>query len=164
MYAQQEAPSTSSAPGAEPATNNEPAPQTAEQVQALVAPIALYPDALVAQIVSGATFPDQIAVAQNWMLQHKDLSGKRLMEEVDKQSWDASVKALSQFHLYRQHGEESSVDFGIGGDLSLSAQGLRLLEILFVIAKPPLTKSRLSMRSETLQGEPSGLACEPVSR
>ncbi|HEY6308184.1 MAG TPA: DUF3300 domain-containing protein, partial [Candidatus Angelobacter sp.] len=40
-----------------------PAPQSPEQIQALVAPIALYPDALVAQVLSAATFPDQIALA-----------------------------------------------------------------------------------------------------
>jgi len=74
-----------------------PAPQSAEQIQALVAPIALYPDALVAQVLSGATFPDQIALAQNWLQQHQDLSGQKLMKEVDKQSWDPSVKALTQF-------------------------------------------------------------------
>jgi hypothetical protein len=74
-----------------------PAPQSAEQIQALVAPIALYPDALVAQVLSGATFPDQIALAQNWQQDHKDLSGQKLMKEVDKQTWDPSVKALTQF-------------------------------------------------------------------
>src|SRR5215831_13289187 len=74
-----------------------PAPQSAQQIQALVAPIALYPDALVAQVLSGATFPDQIALAQNWLLQHNDLHGKELMQEVNEQSWDASVKALTQF-------------------------------------------------------------------
>ena len=63
----------------------------------LVAPIALYPDALVAQVLSGATYPDQIAVAQNWLLEHKDLTGQALMQEVDKQSWDPSVKALTAF-------------------------------------------------------------------
>jgi hypothetical protein len=74
-----------------------PAPESAEQIQALVAPIALYPDALVAQILTGATFPDQIALAQNWLEQHNDLTGKKLMKEVDKQTWDPAVKALTQF-------------------------------------------------------------------
>src|SRR5215471_6341502 len=75
------------------------APKTAEQIQALVAPIALYPGALVAQVLSGATFPDQIAVAHNWLSEHRDVSGTKLMKEVDKQSWDPSVKALTQFPL-----------------------------------------------------------------
>src|SRR5499427_3368960 len=73
------------------------APQTPEQLQALVAPIALYPDALVAQILGATTFPDQVAVANYWLQQHKSLTGNALMQEVNGQSWDASVKALTQF-------------------------------------------------------------------
>ena len=73
------------------------APQTAAELQALVAPIALYPDALVAQILSASTFPDQIAVADNWLQTNKSLTGSALMQAVDKQTWDPSVKALTQF-------------------------------------------------------------------
>ena len=73
------------------------APQTAAELQALVAPIALYPDALVAQILSASTFPDQVAVADNWVQTNKSLTGSALMQAVDKQTWDPSVKALTQF-------------------------------------------------------------------
>jgi len=73
------------------------APMSAKELESLVAPIALYPDALVAQILSGATFPDQIAVADNWLQQHKSLTGSALMQAVDTQSWDPSVKALTEF-------------------------------------------------------------------
>jgi len=74
-----------------------PAPQSPEQIQALVAPIALYPDALVAQVLSAATSPDQVAQAQDWLQGHKNLTGQNLMKEADKQSWDPSVKALTAF-------------------------------------------------------------------
>jgi len=77
--------------------NMESAKKSPEQLQALAAPIALYPDALVAQILSAATFPDQIAEASAWQQQHKDWTGKKLADEVNKQSWDPSVKALTQF-------------------------------------------------------------------
>ena len=73
------------------------APQTPAELQALVAPIALYPDALVAQILSASTFPDQVAVADNWLQTNKTLTGSALGQAVDKQSWDPSVKALTQF-------------------------------------------------------------------
>ncbi len=73
------------------------APQTAEELQALVAPIALYPDALVAQILSAATFPDQVGAASYWLDQNKSLTGSALMTAVDQQTWDPSVKALTQF-------------------------------------------------------------------
>jgi hypothetical protein len=73
------------------------APLTAAELQALVAPIALYPDALVAQILSAATFPDQVAYAENWIQTNPELTGSTLMMAVNDQSWDPSVKALSQF-------------------------------------------------------------------
>jgi len=72
-------------------------PESAQELQALVAPIALYPDALVAQILSAATFPDQVAVASYWLGQNKDLTGTALGQAVNGQSWDPSVKALTQF-------------------------------------------------------------------
>src|SRR5271169_768421 len=73
------------------------APSSAAQLQSLVAPIALYPDALVAQILTASTFPDQVAIADYWMEQNTSLKGSDLMKAVDKQSWDPSVKALTQF-------------------------------------------------------------------
>ena len=73
------------------------APLTAEELQGLVAPIALYPDALVAQILGAATFPDQVAAASGWLQQNKNLTGAALAQAVDAQPWDPSVKALTQF-------------------------------------------------------------------
>src|SRR5271163_708309 len=72
-------------------------PATTDELQSLVAPIALYPDALVAQILSAATFPDQVAIASYWIEQNKNLTGSALTTAVDKQSWDPSVKALTEF-------------------------------------------------------------------
>ncbi len=72
-------------------------PMTAEELQQLVAPIALYPDALVAQILGASTFPDQVALADNWLQQNKGLTGTALTQAVDGQQWDPSVKALTQF-------------------------------------------------------------------
>jgi hypothetical protein len=72
-------------------------PATADELQSLVAPIALYPDALVAQILSAATFPDQVAIASYWVDQNKTLTGSALVTAVDKQTWDPSVKAITQF-------------------------------------------------------------------
>jgi hypothetical protein len=73
------------------------APLSAEELQQLVAPIALYPDSLVAQILGAATFPDQIAGAASWLQQNSNLNGTNLMQAVDGQPWDPSVKALTQF-------------------------------------------------------------------
>jgi hypothetical protein len=72
-------------------------PQTPEQIQQLVAPIALYPDSLVAQILAASTFPEQIVEADRWVQAHPDLKGEDLGREVDQQPWDPSVKALAAF-------------------------------------------------------------------
>ncbi len=80
-----------------PGYSGQGVPLTADELQQLVAPIALYPDALVAQILGAATFPDQIAYANDWLQQNKNLTGTPLMQAVDAQSWDPSVKGLTQF-------------------------------------------------------------------
>ncbi|MGA8151880.1 MAG: DUF3300 domain-containing protein [Terriglobales bacterium] len=73
------------------------AQQSAEQLQQLVAPIALYPDSLVAQILAASTFPEQIVEADRWVQAHPDLKGDALAQAVDQQPWDPSVKALTAF-------------------------------------------------------------------
>ncbi len=75
----------------------EGAPMSESELQALVAPIALYPDKLVAQVLSAATFPDQVAIADYWVQQHKSLTGPSLVQAVNNETWDASVKALTAF-------------------------------------------------------------------
>jgi hypothetical protein len=77
-----------------PAPAAQPSPQ---ELQQLVAPIALYPDALVAQILAASTYPTQIVEAERWMQRHSNLKGEELAREVDKQDWDPSVKAMAQF-------------------------------------------------------------------
>src|ERR1700730_5851573 len=74
-----------------------PVQQTPQELQQLVAPIALYPDALVAQILAASTYPTEIVEADRWIQNHPNVKGEELAKEDDKQSWDPSVKALTQF-------------------------------------------------------------------
>jgi hypothetical protein len=71
--------------------------QSPQQLQQLVAPIALYPDGLIAQILAAASYPDQVVEAETWLEKHEKFAGAKLAKEVNKQHWDASVKALTQF-------------------------------------------------------------------
>src|ERR1700722_18598432 len=71
--------------------------QTPEELEQLVAPIALYPDSLVAQILAASTFPEQVVDADRWVQSHPDLKGDDLAQAVDQQPWDPSVKALTAF-------------------------------------------------------------------
>ena len=72
-------------------------PQTPDQLDQLVAPIALYPDSLVAQVLAASTFPAQIVEADRWVQANPDLKGDALGQAVDQQPWDPSVKALCGF-------------------------------------------------------------------
>src|SRR5271169_3749597 len=81
----------------QPGYSGQGVPLTADELQQLAAPIALYPDALVAQVLAAATFPDQIAAAEGWYQYHSNLTGPNLMAAVDQQPWDPAVKALCQF-------------------------------------------------------------------
>ncbi len=71
--------------------------QTPEQLQQLVAPIALYPDSLVAQILAASTFPEQVVEADRWVQAHPNVKGDALGHAVDQEPWDPSVKALTAF-------------------------------------------------------------------
>jgi uncharacterized membrane protein YgcG len=87
-------------PQAQPTQAPPPPPyaqQTAEQLQQLVAPIALYPDSLVAQILAASTYPDQVVEADRFVQSQPDLKGDALAKAVDQQPWDPSVKALTAF-------------------------------------------------------------------
>jgi Protein of unknown function (DUF3300) len=73
------------------------APLTSSQLDTLVAPIALYPDALVAQVLAASSYADEVAFADLWLAQNQNLQGAALLQAVGQQSWDPSVKALTQF-------------------------------------------------------------------
>jgi uncharacterized membrane protein YgcG len=70
---------------------------TPDQLYQLVAPIALFPDNLVAQVLAASTYPDQVSGAWSWLQQNSSLKGQQLMEAANQQPWDASVKGLTQF-------------------------------------------------------------------
>ena len=75
-----------------------PAPSfTPDQINSLVAPIALYPDELVSQILVASTYPLEIVQAYQWMQQHPELKSQDLVSAAQKQSWDPSVQALVAF-------------------------------------------------------------------
>lgn len=73
-------------------------PLTADQLDQLVAPLALYPDALVAQVLAAATYPTQVVQADRW-LQDQGNTAKpdQIAAGAESQNWDASVKALTGF-------------------------------------------------------------------
>lgn len=70
---------------------------TQEELDQMIAPIALYPDSLLAQILVAATFPNEVVEADQWVRQNEGLSGDTLNAALDQKDWDLSVKALVPF-------------------------------------------------------------------
>ncbi len=65
-----------------------------EQLDAIVAPIALYPDNLLAQVLMASTYPLEVVQAERWAAEHKGLEGDALKQAIEKLTWDDSVKSL----------------------------------------------------------------------
>ena len=74
-----------------------PGEATPEELEELVSPIALYPDLLLARILVASTFPTQIVEAWKWLQENPQLKGDEFAKAVNAQSWDPSVRSLSQF-------------------------------------------------------------------
>ncbi|MET4676059.1 MULTISPECIES: DUF3300 domain-containing protein [unclassified Luteibacter] len=72
-------------------------PPTADQLYALVSPIALFPDKLVALTLAGSTHPDQVDAARSFLGDNRNLTGGALIDAADAQPWDPSVKSLVAF-------------------------------------------------------------------
>jgi hypothetical protein len=68
---------------------------TQQQIQQLVAPVALYPDALLAQVLTASTYPLEVAMAARWSEKNPNLKGAALEDAMQKQPWDPSVKGLT---------------------------------------------------------------------
>jgi hypothetical protein len=71
-----------------------------QELEALVAPIALYPDTLPAEVLMAATYPLEVVQADRWLTSNKNLKEDQLKAAVDKQPWDGSVKALGRRTLW----------------------------------------------------------------
>jgi hypothetical protein len=80
---------------AQPANTQPEAKLPPEQLDSLVAPIALYPDPLLAQVLAASTYPLEIVQLQQWLEKNKGLKEAALTEAVSKQSWDPSVQAMA---------------------------------------------------------------------
>src|SRR5438105_14161765 len=81
------------APASSP--ENQPSKIPSDQLDSLVAPIALYPDPLLAQTLAAATYPLEIIQLQQWLEKNKNIKDKALADAVAKQSWDPSVQAMA---------------------------------------------------------------------
>ena len=68
-----------------------------EEIEQLVAPIALYPDPLLAQVLMASTYPLEVVEAARWQQENPNLKDEELEDALQQQSWDPSVKSLTAF-------------------------------------------------------------------
>ncbi len=92
----QETPPAAAQDAPAPATADKPALKQ-EELEQLLAPIALYPDDLVSQLLMASTYPLEIVMADRWVKAHKDLKGDAAAKALEQEPWDASVKSLVNF-------------------------------------------------------------------
>src|SRR5512137_2484546 len=68
-----------------------------EELDQMLAPIALYPDSLLAQIFMASTYPLEVVQAQRWVKENSSLKGDALAAALEPRSWDPSIKSLVNF-------------------------------------------------------------------
>lgn len=118
---------------AQSSQQSESAQLSQAQLSALVAPIALYPDSLVSQVLMASTYPLEVAEASNWQKANSRLKGDSLNQALQQQNWDASVKSLVSFPpVLNMMGSELSWTQNLGNavlaqqsDVMNAIQGLR---------------------------------------
>jgi hypothetical protein len=150
---------------AEPQPSGEIPPvtqQSAEELDQLVAPIALYPDELVAQILAAATYPAGVVEADRWLQEHPDLKGDALAEAIDAQSWDPSVKALTQFPFVLAMLDKNLSWTSSLGDASMNEQQSVLDAVQVMRQRAQQAGNLTSTPQETVTTQEQTIVIEPA--
>ncbi len=158
VLADQEAQAAAAAPASVPYTQ-----QTPEELQRLVAPIALYPDSLVAQILAAATFPEEVVEADRWLLAHPDLSGSALGQAVDQERWDPSVKALTAFPSVLGNMDKNLSWTSSLGDAYYNQQQEVMDAVQAMRQRAQAAGSLQSTAQQTVESQDSAISIQPTS-
>src|SRR6202451_760069 len=98
LHGQDQPPPPADQPPLQPGTEQPSAPPLTEpHLENLLAPVALYPDTLLSEILAASTYPIEVVEAQQWLQKNRNLKGQALMDAAKKQNWDPSVQALVAF-------------------------------------------------------------------
>ncbi len=133
-----------------------------QQLQELVAPIALYPDALVAQILAASAYPTQIVEAQRFLQQNPNLKGQALGTEVDKQDWDPSVKALTQFPSVLADLDKNLSWTSTLGDANMNQQADVMSAVQFMRQKAQQAGNLKTTPQQTVTDQGSNVIIQPA--
>jgi hypothetical protein len=126
-----------------------------EELEQIVAPIALYPDALLAQVFMASTYPLEIVQAARWSKEHPQVKGDAVATEMQKQSWDASVKSLVAFPDVLAMMNEK-LDWTVKlGDAFLAQQKETMDAVQRLRAKAKESGNLKSSKEQTVKTEPA---------
>ena len=127
-----------------------------QQLSALVAPIALYPDSLVSQVLMASTYPVQVAEAYQWYQGNKSLKGDALANALQSQQWDQSVKSIVHFpQVLTMMGSKLSWTQNLGNAV-LAQQSDVLAAIQDLRAKAKAQGNLYSNSQQTVSTQTSG--------
>ena len=160
LMAEQDAPPPDQGQSGPPPSYAQQAP---EQLQQLVAPIALYPDSLVAQILAAATFPEQVVEADRWVQAHPDLSGVALGQAVDQQPWDPAVKALTAFPSVLGNMDKNLSWTSALGDAYYNQQQDVMAAVQVMRQRAQAAGNLQSTPQQTVETQDSAIEIEPTS-
>ena len=139
------------------------AQQSSEELEQLVAPIALYPDELVGQILMASTYPTEVVEASRWMQQRPGLKGQGLADAVDHQPWDPSVKALTEFPAVLDSMNENLSWTSALGDAYVN-QPQDVMSAVQALRKRAQTSGKLKSTSQqSVTTENDTIVIEPAS-
>ncbi|HEY2024130.1 DUF3300 domain-containing protein [Paraburkholderia sp.] len=130
--------------------------RTPEELQQLVAPIALYPDPLVAEILAAATHTAEVVAADRWMQANSEVTGQALAAQVDQQFWDPSVKALTEFPAVLADMDQNVVWTSSLGDAYLS-QSQQLMAAIQTMRQRASTAGNLEINPQETVANDGGL-------
>ena len=130
--------------------------QSQAQLEALVAPIALYPDPLVSQILMASTYPLEVSEAANWLRNNSNLKDDALNNALQQQNWDASVKSLVSFPpVLEMMGSQLTWTQNLGNAV-LAQQSDTMSAIQSLRAKAKKTGALQSNSQQTVTTQGSG--------
>src|SRR5207344_1764594 len=127
-----------------------------EELEAIVAPIALYPDALLAQVLMASTYPLEIVEAARWSKANPSLKEQALQDALQKQSWDPSVKSLAAFPTVLQMMNDKLDMTQKLGDAFLGQQKDVMLAVQRLRAKAQAAGNLKSGKEQTITTEQDG--------
>ena len=134
-----------------------------EELEQILAPIALHPDALVTQILMASTYPLEVVQAERWIKQNGSLKGEALTAALEKQQWGASVKSLVNFPQVVTMMSEQLEWTQKVGDAFLADQKQVLDTIQSLRAKAQASGNLQTTKEQTIIVEEKIIKIEPAN-